>query len=246
MPSFMHLKLDNPKLFSDLIGIISELVTEVRLKITREGVSLTAIDPANVAMVHFKMPSDLFSQFELAEDVILGINLENLKAILRRCKPGSSLTLLKADNFLKIGIHDKIKRDFTLALLDIDSEEKEMLNLEFKSVVKMDSSAFSEVVEDCLVVSDACTFFAGPSSFIVEAHGLNSARAEFSSEEIEIYSDSAKARYSLEYLNKFIKGAKISDRVTISFTDSKPMRIDFPTGNVMLSFILAPRVEQED
>ncbi len=242
----MQIKLENPKLFSDLISIISELVTEVRLKVTRDGIHLIAIDPANVAMVYFKMPADLFTQFDLQRDEVLGVNLENLKAVLRRCKPGSALTLAKEDNVLRLSIQDRIKRDFTLALLDIDAEEKEMPQWEFKSVIKMDADAFAEVVEDCLVVSDACTFFAEPTKFIVEAHGLNSARAEFSSDEVEIYSDKSKARFSLEYLNKFVKGAKISNRVTLSLSDDHPMRIDFPTGNVMLSFVLAPRIEQED
>ena len=49
----------------------------------------------------------------------------------------------------------------------------------------------------------------------------------------------------LEYLGKFIKGAKISSNVSINFSDNHPMRVNFPTGNVMLSFILAPRIEQE-
>lgn len=242
----MLLKLENPKIFADLISIISELVTEVRLKVTKEGVQLTAIDPANVAMVYFRMPADLFVQFEIPKDEILGVNLENLKAVLRRCKPGSALTLVKTDNQLQIGINDRVKRDFTLALLDVPAEEKEMPSWEFKSVVKMDAEAFSEVVEDCSIVADACTFFAEPTKFIVEAHGLNSARAEFTGDEVEIYSDKSKARFSLEYLNKFVKGSKISSRVTLSFSDNHPMRIDFPTGNVMLSFVLAPRIEQED
>lgn len=242
----MLLKLESPKLLSDIVSIISELVTEVRIKVTKEGMSLTAIDPANVAMVYFKVPADLFSQFNVDKDEILGVNLENLKSVLKRCGLGSSLTLEKQDNLLKLSIHDKIKRDFTLALIDIESEEKEMPQWEFKSVVKMDAQALVEVVEDCLVVSDACTFTATPTSFVVEASGLNSARAEFSSDEVELYSGASTARFSLEYLNKFVKGAKISSKVSISFSDNHPMRLDFPTGNVLLSFVLAPRVEQED
>jgi len=241
----MLLKLENPKLFSDIISIISELVTEVRLKVNKESLSLTAIDPANVAMVYFKMPSDLFSQFELEREEVLGVNLENLKAVLRRCKPGSALTLSKVDNFLQIVIHDRIKRDFSLALLDVEGEEREMPKWEFKAVVKMDAEAFVEVIEDCSVVSDACTFYVEPNRFIVEATGLNSAKAEFTTDEVEIYADTSKARFSLDYLNRFIKGSKISNRVTISFSDNHPMRLDFSTGNVMLSFVLAPRIEQE-
>jgi len=184
--------------------------------------------------------------FELEKEEVVGINLENLKAVLRRTKIGSSLTIEKVENTLKLGIHDRVKRDFSLALIDIDAEEKEMPKWEFKSVIKMDAESFVEAIEDCLVVSDACTFIAEPAKFIIEATGLNSARAEFSADELEIYSDNSIASFSLEYLNKFIKGAKISSRAVISFSDNHPMRIDFPTGNVMLSFVLAPRIEQED
>ncbi|MDP2734717.1 MAG: hypothetical protein Q8P12_00760, partial [bacterium] len=92
---------------------------------TKEGMSLISIDPANVAMIYFKIPASLFSEFELdKEEEELGVNLSNLKAVLRRCKPGASLTLEKQDNILKLGLHDRIKRDFSLALIDIDSEEK--------------------------------------------------------------------------------------------------------------------------
>ena len=242
----MLLKLEDPKLFSNLINIISELVTEVRLKITKEGMSLVALDPANVAMVHFSMPAELFSKFEVEKDEVLGVNLDNLNAVLRRCGMGSSLTLAREENTLKLSIHDKIKRDFTLALISIEGEDRELPTWEFKSVIKMDAQHFVEVVEDCLVVSDACTFMTEPNKFVVEARGLNTARAEFSSDEIEIYSDVSTARFSLEYLAKFIRGAKIANKVEINFSDNHPMRLNFPSGKVMLSFVLAPRVEQGD
>jgi proliferating cell nuclear antigen len=242
----MFLKLEDPRFLANLISIISELVTEVRIKVSKEGMSLTAIDPASVAMVYFNMPAELFSKFEVDQEEVLGVNLDNLKAVLRRCGMGSSLTIERQENVLKLGINDKIKRDFTLALIDVEGEDKEMPKWEFKSVVKMNSQSFVDAIEDCLVVSDACTFIAEPNRFVVEAKGLHSARAEFSSDEVELYSDSSTARFSLEYLNKFIKGAKIANKVELNFSDNHPMRINFPSGKVLLSFVLAPRVEQED
>ena len=243
----MRLTFENPKIFSDIITIISELVTEVRIKINAEGIYLTAIDPANVAMVYFKIPSGLFADFELdkPEDE-LGINLNDLKSVLRRCKPGTSLALEKEDNRLKISLRDRIKRDFSLALIDIETEEKQLPQWEFNSVIHISADSLVEVIEDCSIVSDACTFVAEPDKFVVEARGLNTARAEFSSDEVEIHSGKSAARFSLEYLNKFVKGAKISSRATLSFSDNHPMRLDFPTGAVILSFVLAPRVEQQE
>lgn len=242
----MQLKLESPKLFSDIISIISELVTEVKIHINNEGMSLTAVDPANVAMIYFKLPAELFTEFNVEKPEVLGINLDNLKAVLRRCKMGSSLTLSRHENTLKLGIQDRIKRDFALALIDIDSEDKTLPEWDFESLIKINSESLVEVIEDCSVVSDACTFVAEPNRFIVEASGLNSARAEFSADELEIHSGNSTSRYSLEYLSKFIKGAKISSKATINFSTNHPLRINFLTGNVILSFILAPRVEQDD
>jgi len=242
----MKLKLENPRLLGNIIGIISDLVTEVRLKVNKEGMNLVAVDPASVAMVYFNIPADLFKEFEVEKEEVLGVNLSNLKNVLRRCGIGSSLTIERDDNMLKLGIQDKIKRDFALALIEVEGEEKEIPSWEFDSVIKMDSDAFGDIIEDCRVVSDACTFIAEPNKFTVEAKGLNSVKAEFSSDEVEIHSGNSIARFSLEYLSKFIKGTKVSDKVVLNFSDNHPMRVNFPTGNVMLSFVLAPRVEQDD
>ena len=242
----MRLKLEDPRILAHLISIISELVTEVRIKVTKEGMSLTALDPANVAMAYFNIPSDLFAEFAVEKDEILGVNLENLNSIMRRCKLGSSLVIEKDENHLKIAINDKIKREFSLALIDVEGDDKQMPAWEFKSVIKMDAQAFVDAVEDCAVVADACTFIAQPGKFIIEANNLHSARNEFSSDEVQIFSDASSARFSLEYLSKFIKGAKIADKAEINFSDNHPMRLNFPSGKVMLSFVLAPRVEQDN
>ncbi|MBU0906882.1 MAG: hypothetical protein KKE05_01855, partial [Nanoarchaeota archaeon] len=95
----MKLTLQSPKIFSDIVTIISELVTEVRIKINKDGMSLTAIDPANVAMVYFKIPNSLFLDFDLEkEEEEIGVNLNNLKAVLRRVKPGATLAIERVEN----------------------------------------------------------------------------------------------------------------------------------------------------
>ena len=69
----MLLKLDDPKLFANIASIISELVTEVRIKVNKGGMSLVALDPASIAMVYFNIPPELFSKFEIERDEVLGI-----------------------------------------------------------------------------------------------------------------------------------------------------------------------------
>lgn len=241
----MLVKLENPAYLSKIVDIISELVTEVRIKVNEFGMSITAIDPANVAMIGFKLPKSAFSEFEAGAEV-LGVNLDNFKKILKRCGAGGSLILEKKENQLEIRIYDKIKRTFSLNLIEVESEDKEMPSLEFSSRVEMLSNYFVEAVEDCAVVDDACSFIIKEGKFIIEAKNLNSARSEFSGDEVKIEAEDCKARYSLEYLQKFIKGAKLCDRIILNFANEHPLRLDFKAGHFELSFILAPRVETDD
>lgn len=246
----MLVKLDEPKILNDAVSIIYQLVTEVRAKVNKDGLSIIAIDPANVALVMVKLPASAFSQFKVEEEEEeLGLDLEDLKAVLGRCGAGSSLIIEKVDNTLKLSIQDKIKRSFTLALIDIDAEEKTVPQLEFTSKVEIDSSTLADVIEDASVVADACTFITKKKDevFIVEAKGnLNSARAEFSSDEVKIDAEDAKAKYSLEYMQKFMKGGKISEKAIFQFSADYPCRLDFKAKNLEIAFILAPRVENEE
>jgi proliferating cell nuclear antigen len=241
----MLIKLDTPQILSRVIDIISDLVLEVRIKVNEFGMSLVAMDPANVAMVEFKLPRSAFSQFEVGQET-LGVNLDNLKRVLKRAGAGSSLILERKDNLLNVQIQDRIKRNFTISLIDIDAEEKNMPDLEYVSRVEMNSIDLINAIEDCSVVSDACTFQINEGKFIIEAKGLNSAMAEFSGDEARIDAENCKSRYSLEYLQKFIKSAKLINKTILRFSNDHPLRMDFRTEFVELNFILAPRVETED
>ncbi len=241
----MLVKLDDPKLLSDAISIISELVTEVRLKMDESGMSVVAIDPANVALVSFKIPKESFSNYDVNNEV-LGLSLESLKSVLRRSSHGSSLILETDEGVLKIEIHDKIKRIFNLALINIDTEEKEVPSLDFMCGVEMLSPDFLEAIEDCGVVADSCIFSVKSNKFIIEARGLNSTRSEFSTDEVGIKGTECKSKYSVEYLEKFVKACRMFEKAKINFANDYPLKLEFKNESMELIFILAPRVETED
>jgi len=155
-------------------------------------------------------------------------------------------SMSKEENELKLQIQDKINREFNLALIDIDSEEKPIPNLDFVSKIEMTSLDFSEAIEDCSVVADSCSFVSDADSFVIRAKGsLNSFNAKFT-DEVDIKAEEAVSKYSLEYLQKMIKGTKFTDKVILNFSNDYPLKLEFNTPLVELSFILAPRVETED
>jgi len=239
----MRIKIENSAPLSKAVDLISELVTEVKIKLNDYGLSITAIDPANVAMVNLRIPKKAFSEFDSVGET-LGVNLDNLKRILKRSS--GALTLERKENLLYIQMDDRIKRNFILSLIEIESEDKEIPNLEFSSRVELRSEDLIDSVEDCGVVADACSFIIKEDKFVIEAKGLNSTRTEFSGDEATINAEPCKARYSLEYLQKFIKASKLTEKTTLNFADDHPLRLDVKTDSMEISFILAPRVETED
>jgi len=245
----MLIELQNPAVLSKVVDIISEIVNEVRIKVNEAGLSITAMDPANVSMVGFVLPKKSFSRFEAGAET-LGINLDNLKQVLKRCGAGSSLVIEKKENFLDIHIHDRINRNFTLSLIDIEGNDVDfgakVERMEFSSFVELNSIDLINSIEDCSIVSDSCTFTIENDRFIIGAKGLNSARAEFSGDEARIKAENCRARYSLEYLQKFIKGAKLCEKSILEFANDHPLKIEFRNELMELKFVLAPRVETED
>ncbi len=242
----MRIKIDNPVLLSKAVDIISELVMEVRIKLGENGLNITAIDPAKVSMVRFALPKSSFSMFDVANEEVLGVNLDNLKRILKRCGSGSSLILETRDNILEIQIQDRIKRNFTLNLIDIESEDKDFPDLEYSSKVELNSVDFGASVEDCAVVSDSCAFIVSNGKFTIKASGLNSALSEFSGDEARIDAENCKSKYSLEYLQKFLKGTKLFEKTMLKFAEDHPLKIDLKSNDMELNFLLAPRTENED
>jgi len=248
----MKLTLAEPKYLKESISIISELVNEARFKVSKEAIELVAMDPANVAMVIFKLLSSSFTEYDVKKDVEIAINLSNLKQIMRRAKPNDMLTLeLDPDNKLKIQLKGTNTRTFNLPIIELDEKEQKIPDLKFPVTINIASNVLNEAIEDVDVVAESVMFIAEPKKFTISAEGdLSQAKVEMKEgDEIKIKaegSDKVKAKYSVEYLKKMINGSKLADNVSISFSNDYPLKLEYKTvDKVMLSFILAPRVEND-
>ena len=247
----MHLTLAEPSYLKESISIISDLVNEARFKITPNAIELVAMDPANVAMVVFKLLSSSFTEYDVKKDVELGINLSNFKQILRRASPKDMLTLELENDRLKVELKSGTTRTFYLLLIELEEKEQKVPDLKFPVSIRTSSSILNEAIADADVVGESVTFIAEPKKFTLQAEGdLNQARIEINEDELTKVStssdDKIKAKYSIEYLKKMINGSKLSDEVAISFNKDYPLKLDYKSvDRVMLSFILAPRVEND-
>ncbi len=247
----MKLVLAEPKYLKDSITIISELVTEARFTVKKDGLELTAMDPANVAMVSYKLLASSFSEYDTKNTTSLAINLTNFKQILRRAGPGDTLVLETQENKLKVVIRGTSTRTFHLPLIELEEREQRMPDLKFNATVTTEALGLQSAIEDADIVAESLAFIAEEKSLQINAEG------DLSRALIEIVADNhtkivikdgqkVRARYSIEYLKKMIQAAKLTDKVTIEFSKDYPLKLSFKVvDKLSLEFVLAPRVEND-
>ena len=247
----MKLSLAEPSYLKDSIVIISDLVNEARFKITKDAMELVAMDPANVAMVIFKLLSSAFTEYDLKEDVEIAINLNDLKQILKRAKANDVVSLELEENRLKIQLKSNTTRTFNLPIIELEEKEHKIPDLKFPVNITLPCSLLNESVEDASIVAESLAFEAEPKKFTITAQGdLSQVKVEIKEDDnVKIVADSSskvRSKYSIEYLRKMVNGSKLSENVEVRFNKDYPLKLDYKeVDKLMLSFILAPRVEND-
>jgi len=243
-------KLSSPLVVVEPLRAAYELVKDdVAVEINKEGISLRAMDPANVAMVSLKISKNAFDTYELDKETVIGVNMERLVQVLKRAKRNTIMGIKVEEGKLAISYIGAGVRRFSIPLLALESGPRPEPNLNFTVKAVVNSDALKEAIEDARVVSDSMIFEAREKELRMIAQGdlgevETVMRKDEGLEEIEVQEE-AKAKYSLEYLKKMIKGGRISSIATLQFKTDYPMRLEFNDVDVNLAFILAPRIDVE-
>jgi proliferating cell nuclear antigen len=248
----MKLTLAEPGYLKDSISIISELVNEARFKITPEAIELVAMDPANVAMVIFKLLSSSFTEYDVKKETEIAINLNNLKQILKRAKSNDMLSIeITSENKLQIQLKSNTTRTFSIAIIELEEKEQKIPELNFPIQIETKSSVLNDAVEDADIVAESVTLIGDKDMLIVNAEGdLSKASIEIKADDDTRIKadghDKIKSKYSIEYLKKMIACSKLADNVTIMFNKDYPLKLEYKVvDKLLLAFILAPRVEND-
>ena len=246
----MKLKIEQ-SLLSDPIKLINGLVGEAEIVVSQEGVNLIALDAANVSLVVFKLPSSSFVQYDVSEgETKIGVNLNNLKTVLKRAQPEDFVSLELVDNQLMVVLGQRKK--YALPTIEIEGKPQKVPDLKFTAKITMPTSSFQEMIEDTDIIAESISLEVKD-----DLKAMVTAEGDLSKANIEILpmtdekaktrtaiscDKPAKSKYSLEYLKKMCS-TKLASEVVIHFADDYPMKLVYVHDRFTLNLILAPRVE---
>jgi len=245
-------ELEDVSLIQDSMKTVSDLISEGIFQLEDDGVKLVAADPAMVALVNFKLEKDVFEDYQLDEETKIGLNLENLYSILRRANSDDKIILeVKDDSKFYITIENGSTREFSLPILNLSEDDiPSTEDLEYSMSAELETAVLESAVKDALVVGDSVVISADSEGIYIEAEGDQS-NVDFTIDKdaagvLEFSGGEARSMFSLDYLNNMIGAKKLSDNVTIKLGDDFPMRLNFEVPEkARLSFVLAPRIEEE-
>ncbi len=247
----MRVTIAEPEVLITTVATAAEIIDEGIFKFGKNGISLTAADRAMVAVIDLLISREAFEEYEVEEEREVGLNMTNFLSLLKRARGSDKISLELIENRLLLMIHNTTRRRFTVPLLQLSREEIPPIEqLEFKASVTLKPEILEDAIKDASVITDAVTFHATKNYFKISAEG------DVSQTEVELregdeglldlqVQEDSKAKYPLDYLEKILKAAKISDEVALKFAQDYPVRIDFKyEGKARISMVLAPRVSE--
>ena len=239
----------------ELVEVVSTLVSEVKLSVSKDGVEVKAVDPSHVAMLVLKLEGNVFEEFT-GEPTQIGVDMEKLKDVLRLSKPGEVIDLQydggKSRLVVKVG---RVTRH--MAIIDpagMAEPKVPNVNPPTLAVVRMDE--IRQGIRGSESVSDHVTIQVDPEHFAMYSEGetdrvdlalaLPVGKEGSGLSRLEA-KESVKSMYPLYFFSAMMKSITSAEEVTLHVGNEYPLKIEFAVagGKGSGRFLLAPRVEED-
>lgn len=272
-PSGAELELATTgRVIRPFIGLVSPLVEECRLHATPDGVSITAVDPANVAIVSVDLHGEALEDYTIdgAEELTIGFPLETVESLLSAARQGKrsadDVTMRVDESRTRVDItreytHSTVERTESTLNIDADSvrESPDLPTMEQSGHATVDRQAFTDAVDACGSVTDHIRLDDNGDGLILEAAERDNddwtvelARTRFTNA-LESSHNGDGSLFSTSYIQDIadgLTGGNI-DQLTIDFEEQFPARFAFnhTTDEATVyegCYIVAPRIRDDD
>ena len=237
-PTEIVLDGDKAKTFSGLLSAVSNLIREITFKVSPTGISFAAMDDANVCAI----AGDLMVGLNIPSEERHRINLSDLIPVLKRCTGGVTLEFTDANVNVRCG-----QKLFVIPKLEEDKEQK-IPQLAFKREVTLKTKDLGDAIDDAAYLKqDGMQFKSTGATLILHmANGpkimTQSVTGQLHKQEVE---DTIVSKFSYDYLTKIMVARKLSDSVVVKVGNDFPLGLDFKDTDVRLSYVIAPRVQND-
>ena len=244
-----------------LFESLKELLGDVNMVFTPEGVRICEIDDYETLMVDLFLDKDKLEDYYCPQTIEIGISIPNLYKVLKTMSSSNHLTMYMTredPSVLEIVINsdDSVqKSEFTLNLMDLENENNlGFPDEEYTLILKMSSAEFKQICQNTKSIETKnikITYSKGVYTFSADGNigrqKITHVAEQVLQDEEEVEEQKENLSYfyegvfNLEKLASFTKCASITKKVKLYFENDQPVICEYelPCGdlNLMLSQI---------
>ena len=244
---------------------LKDLVKDLSISFTEQGMSLTCLDFAHISMQHFKLRAEGLEHYECPRDVTIGVDTGNFHRFLKHVSPRHELKLeldtsqgepdIMVISIQAPGGAPPSRAEMTL--LTVDDEPLHIEDADFDTTICMQSEAFRSVVTDMAGISEVMTVCSKDDGVVLfSCKGIaGSLEYKVEHEEDGENEDATKITqtgelredFSMRHLANFTKATDLSTTVWLYLQMGNPFMIKYEIADLAeLVFVLAPKVDESD
>jgi proliferating cell nuclear antigen len=229
--------------------VLKDILNDVNIYFKPDGMYITTLDTARVALVDIFLAADNFDAYECEHEILAGINISNTFKLLKTITNNDVLTLsVMSKEFMDIHIKSEAKKtttNFQLKLLDINENRIQVPDINMTTVTTMQSADFQRMCRDMSNI--------GVNIEIIRENNLLTMKCagDFANQETSIEcvdeSPHISGLYSLRYMNTFTKATSMCSTVQLmQEPDSKFLILKYNVADLgELKFYLASKVSED-
>ena len=256
MSNLVEIKTVQSNAIRILCEALKDILTDVNLQISNEGLKIISMDGSKQAVVNLKLEANKFEKFYCKRPVTAGLNMTSLYKIIKSVKNSDIISFNieeQNDTKLIIQIENKEKKTHivtVLKLLDIDEDILDIPNIAFETVKTMPSNDFQSYIRELSIITTKVRLISSDNTFTLTGEG------DFAETKITIgdttnnnSSNDLKKKVSsglflIKYLLLFTKSTNLCTTVEIYLKSEFPLILVYNVANLgKLQYCLAPLVE---
>jgi proliferating cell nuclear antigen len=253
----LEVRLKQALILKKIIDALKELVTEVNLDCSEDGISLQAMDSSHVALVTFLLRAQDFLEFRCSHQQSLGLSIGNLAKILHCADNEDSVVIRAGDNssvvtFVFEGVTDDKVSEFRLNLMMLDSEKLGIPDQQFSAIATIPSGQFTRICREMSQLADTMVIELTKTHItfhvegdigggtIVLKHNEGGRERTF----LEV-TEPVSASFALRYLNLFNKAASLSESAVVMMSAEMPLVLQYSFEIGQIKYFLAPKISED-
>lgn len=224
------------------------MVSEAKLQLGTGGLSITAVDAANVGMVDVQLRAPAFEKYE-SDGAMIGVDLERFADVVDMANSGDVVHVYLDEETRKLHV-EAGTMDFEIGLIDPDMirQEPDIPDVDLPATVTLSGAQLSRAHEGSDMVARSFTLAMDDEAFTISADGDTDRFSErYTERDVEHMSTAdAEGMYSVDYFKDIVKTLSKDDHVTVKLGQELPTQVEmaFAGGKGHVEYMVAPRIDK--